>query len=102
MEIIKILSEKMADEVKDAEEYEKLALKYKEEHPDMARNLDMISHQEMEHMNILHNSAVAIINKYRKEQGDPPPAMQAVYDYLHERQIEKAAEVTALQNMFRQ
>ena len=85
-----------------AEEYEKLALQYKDEHPDMARNLDMISYQEMEHMNILHSSAMAIINKCRKENGDPPSAMQAVYDYLHEKNIEEAAEVTALQNKFRQ
>ena len=102
MEIIKILSEKMTDEINDAEEYEKLALQYKDEHPDMARNLDMISHQEMEHMNILHNSAVAIISKYRKEKGEPPAPMQAVYDYLHKKNIERAGEVTALQNMFRQ
>lgn len=102
MEIIQILSEAMMEEIEDAGKYEKLALRYKDEHPDMARNLDMISHQEMEHMNILHNSAEAIINKYQKEKGDPPAAMMAVYDYLHEKDIQKAAEVTAMQNMFRQ
>ena len=89
------------DEVHDAEKYAKAALKYKDERPDLARTFDALSHQEMEHMNMLHNSVVNIISDYRRTSGDPPPSMLAVYDYLHEKQIEEAAEVKAMQSMYK-
>ena len=101
MKLIQILSEKIEDEIADAKEYEELALKYKEERPDLARTLNTISLQEMEHMKMLHDAVAAVIDEHRRTVGAPPPAMQAVYDYLHERHINAAAEVKAMQAMFR-
>lgn len=102
MKIIKILSDKIKEEICDAKSYASMALEYKDEWPELSRTLYNISTQEMEHMNLLHNEVAAIIRKYRETKGDPPVEMMAVYDYLHKEQIEKAAEVKTLQNMYKE
>ena len=101
MKVIKILSDKIKEELHDAKSYAKMAIEYKEEYPELSRTLYNLSTQEMEHMNLLHNEVTAIIKKYRDTQGEPPPDMMAVYDYLHREQIDMAIEVKTLQNMYK-
>ena len=102
MKIIKVLSDKIKDELHDAKDYAEMANEYKTEYPELSRTLYNISTQEMEHMNLLHNEVAKIIAKYRETNGEPPANMLAVYDYLHKEQIDKALEVKMLQSMFRE
>ena len=101
MQIIKKLSDMIEDELEGAEEYIKCALKHKEEHPQLAKVFNEISTEEMRHVNLLHEQVAKIIQDYRKEHGDPPAPMLAVYDYLHEKHIDKAAKIRAMQMQFR-
>ena len=50
----------------------------------------------------LEGEVVKIIEDYRKTNGEPPASMQAVYDYIHEKNMESAAEVKAAQALYRE
>lgn len=100
MKIIKCLSELIQDELSDTEKYIELALKYEDEDKETAKLFDDLSNEEMKHMQRLHDRVTAIISSYRSKNGEPPESMLAVYNYLHEKQIERAKEVKILQDMF--
>lgn len=101
MKLIKTLEELIEEEIHDAKKYAKMAIEYKESFPSVAQSFYNLSLQEDEHQNILHNEVVKLINEHRRTHGAPPPEMQAIYDFLHKRHIEKAEEVKRYQNMFR-
>ena len=102
MKIIQCLTDNIHEELADARKYAELALKYKDSYPGVARLFFSLSQGEMEHMSALHDAAVDVIADYRKNKGEPPADMLAVYDYLHNKEIEKAAEVKRLQAMFKE
>ena len=102
MKLIQKLSERIEDEIHDSKCYAKWAVKEKADHRNLAEVLYAISLDEMKHAMSLHDATVTIIEEYRREYGDPPEAMQAVYDYLHERQIDKAKEAKEYQEMYRE
>ena len=81
--------------------YAELAIENRESYPDLAQTLYELSEEEMGHMSRLHTAVAGIIEQYRKEKGEPPAAMLAVYEYLHKKQIEKAAEAKAMQELFK-
>ena len=102
MKLIQTLSEQIGDELSGARWYINLALETKTEHPTLAKTLYTISTQEMEHVKMLHDEVSDLIKEYRDEHGEPPSAMMAVYEYLHKKHIEKAADVKNLQTMFKE
>lgn len=101
MKLIQMLCEMVDDEISDAHKYAKCALEYKDTHPNLSKVFFDLSGAEMQHMTMLHTEVAKLIEKYRQEKGEPPEGMKAVYDYLHQKQIDKAAEVKTLQGMYR-
>ena len=102
MKIIQQLSDMISEEIDDAEKYIRCALKHKDTDRGLADVFNALSLDEMRHSQVLHTEVVKQIEKIRKERGDPPKEMLAVYDYLHEKQIDHAAEVKAMQTMYKE
>ena len=101
MKIIQRLSERIEDEIKDAKNYAKMALEVRDDHLELSRTLYTISLQEMEHMRMLHDAVVNVIEQYRREHGETPEKMMAVYEYLHKKHIDEAAEAKIVQGMYK-
>lgn len=101
MKLIRDLEELIEEEVSDIKKYAKMANEVREEHPQLAQVLYNISTQEEAHQQMLHSEVVKIISDYRREHGEPPAAMMAVYDYLHKRHMDKLAEAKLFQEMYR-
>jgi hypothetical protein len=101
MKIIQKLTDYIEDELDGAEEYAKEALLYKEENPTLAKSFYEISLEEMRHVDILHSRVVELIEKHRKEHGEPPAAMMVIYEHIHKKNIEWANEIKSYQAEFR-
>lgn len=96
-----MLCEMIDDELDGAREYACEAIKLKTVDSTLASTLYDISTQEMSHVTRLHSEVTRLIEAYRKEHGDPPEAMMAIYEYLHEKQICRANEVKVMQGQYK-
>ena len=100
MKIIKCISEKIAEEVQDANAYIDLAMEWKSEEPEAAAMFYELSTEEMGHADKLHGVVAELIRRYRDENGEPPAGMMALYEYLHQKQMEDAMRVKVKQGMY--
>ena len=67
MVIIKKISEKIDEELHDAEKYIKCAYKVEDDYPQLADVYYKLSLEEMKHVTMLHEAVVAIINEYKRK-----------------------------------
>lgn len=101
MRIIKCITDKIKEEIRDAEAYVDLAMKYKEEYPDVADLFYELSEEELGHMEKLHGAVTELINEYRDENGEPPQVMLELWDDQHREQIESTMMVKVKQGMYK-
>lgn len=102
MLIIKKLSKMIKEEICDAEKYANCAMKYKDEDRTLAEVFYSLANDELSHMEKLHTQVARLIKDYKAQKGDPPKEMQAVYDYIHEEQIEHVKEVKMILAMYKE
>lgn len=100
MQVIKCLSENIECTLDAAEENIKKAIQYKNDFPVAAKAFYTQSTILMESIKGQHDAVVALIDAYRKEKGEPPAPMMAIYNYMHERQMNQAAAIKNLQDMY--
>ena len=101
MKLIKKLEDLIEDEIHDVKKYAKMAVELKAEHPQLAQTLYNISAQEDSHQALIHGEVVKIIETYRRQHGNPPETMMAVYEYIHQRHIDALADARRYQDMYK-
>jgi rubrerythrin len=102
MLFLKKIIEKIDEELEDAESYAEMALEHQASDEDIADIFCKIAEQEIGHMNMLHGIVVKIIDRHKKEGKEVPVAMQAIWDYEHEKMIDNAKEVKMLISMYKE
>lgn len=102
MKLIQKMVDYIDEELEGAEEYVKCALAHKDDNPTLAKTFYDISADEMKHVNMLHEEVVKIIEAHRREKGEPPAAMLAIWNYMHEKHIERANKVKTYQAQYRE
>lgn len=100
MKIIECLSEDIEATLDMAEENIKAAIAYKDEYPLAAKAFYTKSILLMDSLKSQHDAVVALIDGYRKEKGEPPATMMAIYNYTHQHHINQAASIKILQDMY--
>jgi len=102
MEVIKDVSKDIEKILDMSECYAKRAVLLKQDFPSLAQSYYNSSTTCLTMMKDFHNEIVSIINDYTKQGKETPAPMAAIYNYLHERFIERAAAIRNLQDLFKQ
>ena len=101
MKIIRCLSEKIQEELEDADAYIDLATAWKDEDEEVAELFYELSTEELGHVDKLHAQVTAEIEEYRRTEGDPPEGMKELYDWMHKKNLEEAMRIRVKQGMFK-
>ena len=78
-----------------------MALEYKESKPELARIMSNLSAAELQHVSDIHAIVLEEIDAYRREHGEPPVDMLAIYNYIHEKHVNKVADVRVMLNTYK-
>lgn len=101
MKLIKYLEDAIEEEIEGVKGYAKKAVELKDEHPNLAQVLYNISVQEDAHQAALHKEVAKIIEDHRRMHGEPPAAMMAVYEYVHQKHIDALADARRYQDVYK-
>lgn len=101
MKEIKELVDNIQEEIEDAEKYAKAALKNKETDRETAQLYCELAKQELHHSELLHSQVVRVIKAFRSAGHEPPAVMLAIWEWEHEKIIEKSARVKQMLEMYK-
>ena len=102
MKVIMCLTDRIEEELNDADTYIELARKWRAEDQDVGDLFYELSTEEMGHAEKLHAEVVDQIKVYKEEHGDPPKGMMEMYDHLHRKHTEKAMTIKIKQKMYKE
>jgi rubrerythrin len=99
MKEIKWIAETIDSELEAAEHYAKAVHHYKDSDKELSRLCVTLAEAEMEHVDRLHRQAVRVINEYKETGREAPAAMQAVWNWQHEKMIERTIAIQKILSM---
>ena len=94
------LSDKIEEELHDADAYIEAAMKWKDEDEDVSNLFAELSAEEMGHVEKLHAEVVDQIRVFKEESGEPPKGMMELYNHIHQKQEAEAMRIKVKQGMF--
>jgi hypothetical protein len=89
------------DELCDAEKYANVALDFKESDPATAELAYKLANEELTHMDLWHKRIVALIEAYKKTDGEPSAEMLWRYEYTHKKYIAHLAAVKGILSLYK-
>lgn len=101
MVIIQNISHDIKEKIHDADKDIRKAVDLKYEYPSLANDYYEFSVERMQEAMDLHSEVVKIIDEYRKENGEPPATMSALWDFSHKIIMEEADDVKILQEHYK-
>ena len=102
MKKIKCLVENICEEIEDAEKYAKEAMRMKTEDLELSKVYAELARQELGHADTLHNQAVRIIKAHKANGSETPNSMQVIWDWEHEKIVNKTARIKLMLEMIKQ
>lgn len=99
-ERMKCVQTQMEDELDDAYNYIKLANELKDSDKRFADAYFTMAQQEVSHMNVLHGLATQTI-KELDGASEHYEKMRVIYEFLHDRLLEKSATVNTMMTMYK-
>lgn len=100
MKSIKDISCTIDEILENSEKNIRQAVLYKEEDAELSKLYYNKSMEELNSIKPFHEKVVAIIKNYRTEKGEPPASMMTIYNYEHEKHLDKNAFIRKLQELY--
>lgn len=89
MKAIQVVIEHMNDTLKEANEYYRDYVMFKESQPKVAQLCIEMAQTHLSLYNKWHELIVYIINEYKEKGNEIPKTMQEIYDYKHKKLVEE-------------
>jgi hypothetical protein len=101
MKDIEYFAERIRKELEDAKQYAENALLWKDKRRETSKALAELSREELEHAEVLHHQAVALINEAKAAGATATSEMKVIWDWEHKHMIENTMHIKALLDALR-
>lgn len=101
MKEIKELVCDIKHELKSAEKYAHEAVKHKAEYPALAAVYYRMASEKLDHVDMLHKEAVAMIDRAERSGKEVPKGMRDIWSWYHDMMIEDATDIRRTLDMYK-